>query len=570
MNLPPVLGERRAGLMLRLVLNGLTQAGATIGSALLVKLTFDRFIDQPQALSATSLVWFGLGFLVLALIHAGMRMLERIDAEQLGQGYVHQVRMVLYIHLSSLPPRKLQMRSRGSIMLRFVGDLTALRQWTSLGLARLIVAGVAIAGALLALALISWPLAVTVGAVVIPGTALSLVMGKPLLQAAREARRRRAFLAGNLNEQVASMAVVQVSGQTRREQNRIERQSSRLKTALILRAWVIGGLRAVTTATTAIATAATLITGALLVSDGQTTPGTVVAAMSIVGFLVPSLRDLGRVYEYWQGARVSIEKIHQFLDNPAPVAKSRGTSDLRDGAGHLVFSNVSVYGSLTDFSADAAPGSVIAVVGPNGAGKSTVLSLVARLVDAERGTVRLDGKDLGKLARDSLHRVVGIASPDLSLLRGTIRKNLRYRWRSAPEAELARVRELCGIDELLDELPDGEDTRIAEGGSSLSAGQRQRIVLARAILGNPPVLLLDEADVNLDPDASAVFNDILSNYKGTVMMVTHQLDNALRADVLWYMENGKLIATGRPDELLQSDSRVAGFFRLHEQQVLAS
>jgi len=311
--MPPILGEQRAGLMLRLVLNGLIQAGATIGSAWLVKLTFDQFIDRPQALLAPGLAWFGLGFLVLALIHAGMRMLERIDAERLGQGYAHQVRMVLYAHLSSLPPRKLQMRSRGSVMLRFVGDLTALRQWVSLGLARLIVAGIAITGALLALTLISWPLAVTVGAVVVPGTVLSLVLGKPLLQASREARRRRAFLAGNLNEQVASMAVVQVSGQTRREQDRIERQSGRLKTALIVRAWVIGGLRAITTATTTIATAATLIIGAVLATDGQTTPGTVVAAMSIVGFLMPSLRDLGRVYEYWQGARVSLKKFFSFL-----------------------------------------------------------------------------------------------------------------------------------------------------------------------------------------------------------------------------------------------------------------
>ncbi len=570
MAIPPILGERRAGLMLRLVLNGLTQAGATIGSAWLVKLTFDQFINRPQALPATSLVWFGLGFLVFALIHAGMRMLERIDAEQLGQGYVHQVRMALYNHLSSLPPRRLQMRSRGSIMLRFVGDLTALRQWVSLGLARLIVAGITITGALLALALISWPLALTVGAIVVPGTVLSLILGKPLLQAAREARRRRAFLAGNLNEQVASMAVVQVSGQTRREQSRIERQSSRLKTALIVRAWVIGGLRAVTTATTAIATAATLIIGSMLINDGQTTPGTVVAAMSIVGFLMPSLRDLGRVYEYRQGARVSIEKILQFFDSTAAVAKSRQTSGLRHGAGRLVFSNVSVAGSLTDFSAVAAPGSVIAVVGHNGAGKSTVLSLVARLVDPEHGTVRLDGKDLCKLARDSLCRVVGIVGPDLPLLRGTIRKNLRYRWHAAPETELARVRELCGIDALLDKLPDGEDTRIAEGGVRLSAGQRQRIVLARAILGSPPVLLLDEADANLDPGASAVFNEILANHEGTVLMVTHQLDSALRADVLWYMENGKLVVTGRPDELLQSDQRVAGFFRLHNQQALAS
>jgi len=125
MTLPPLLGERRAGLLVRLVLNGALQAGATIGSALLIKLTFDRFIDQSQTAPDTSITWFGLGFMALALISAGLRMLERVDAEQLGQDYIHKLRLVLYAHLSSLPPRKLQQRSRGSIMLLFIGDLTA-------------------------------------------------------------------------------------------------------------------------------------------------------------------------------------------------------------------------------------------------------------------------------------------------------------------------------------------------------------------------------------------------------------------------------------------------------------
>ncbi len=570
MSLPPVLGGKRTGLMVRLVLNGILQAGATVGCALLVKLTFDRFLAPSAAMPETDLMWVGAGFAALALASAGLRMLERVDAERLGQDYVHRLRILLYAHLSTFPQRRLKKHSQGSLMLRFIGDLTALRQWVSLGLARLMVAGATVMVTLLALALFSWPLALAVGAVVLPGIALSLLLGRPLLQATRDSRRRRSRLAGNLNEQVASMAVVQVSGQTRREQRRIERQSTRLKRAMILRAWVIGGLRAVTTATTTIATGAALIAGAVLVSHGQATPGTVVAAMSIAGFLMPSLRDLGRVYEYWQGARVSMEKIRQFLDSPVPAARARRAGGLRNAAGHLKFRNITVPGSLSGFTAEAAPGSVVAVTGPNGAGKSTVLSLVARLVDPQRGRVILDGRDLKRLARDSLRRVVGMSSPDLPLLRGTIGRNLRYRWRTAPDSEQAQVRALCGIDELLAELPDGENTRIAEGGTSLSAGQRQRISLARALLGSPPVLLLDEADVNLDPETGEVFNRILENYQGTVLMVTHRLDRVRAADVVWYLENGMLVASGRPDELLQSDWRVAEFFRHGDRQALAS
>ncbi|MDX1698303.1 MAG: ABC transporter ATP-binding protein, partial [Thiohalobacterales bacterium] len=431
MSLPPVLGGKRTGLMVRLVLNGILQAGATVGCALLVKLTFDRFLAPSAAMPEPDLMWVGAGFAALALATAGLRMLERVDAERLGQDYVHRLRILLYAHLSTFPQRRLKKHSQGSLMLRFIGDLTALRQWVSLGLSRLMVAGATVMVTLLSLALFSWPLALAVGAVVLPGIALSLLLGKPLLQATRDSRRRRSRLAGNLNEQVASMAVVQVSGQTRREQRRIERQSTRLKRAMILRAGVIGGLRAVTTATTTIATGAALIAGAVLVSHGQATPGTVVAAMSIAGFLMPSLRDLGRVYEYWQGARVSMEKIRQFLDSPVPAASARRAGGLRNAAGHLIFRNITVPGSLAGFTAEAAPGSVVAVTGPNGAGKSTVLSLVARLVDPQRGRVVLDGRDLKRMARDSLRRVVGMSSPDLPLLRGTIGRNLRYRWRTA-------------------------------------------------------------------------------------------------------------------------------------------
>ena len=234
MSLPMLPGEQRTALMVRLVLNGVLQAAATVSGALLIKNTFDRLIDPTSATLDTSLMWTALGFAVLALASAGLRMLERVDAEQLGQDYVHRLRVVLYGHLSALSPRTLQKYSRGGIMLRFIGDLTALRQWVSLGLARLIVASATVTTTLLALAVVSWPLAIAVGAVLLPGMALSLLLGKPLLQATRESRRRRSRLAGNLNEQVASMAVVQVSGQTRREQKRVERQSRQLKRAMML------------------------------------------------------------------------------------------------------------------------------------------------------------------------------------------------------------------------------------------------------------------------------------------------------------------------------------------------
>ena len=154
-----------------------------------------------------------------------------------------------------------------------------------------------------------------------------------------------------------------------------------------------------------------------------------------------------------------------------------------------------------------------------------------------------------------------MASSNLPLLRGTVKKNLNYRWPEAPQQDITQVRQLCGIDEVLTELPQGEKTRVSEGGVGLSAGQRQRIALARALLGNPSLLLLDEIDANLDPKASAVVDHVLTRYQGTVLLVTHRLDHLSNADVIWYMESGRIVEAGPPSKLLCGNGPTAKMFR---------
>ena len=157
-----------------------------------------------------------------------------------------------------------------------------------------------------------------------------------------------------------------------------------------------------------------------------------------------------------------------------------------------------------------------------------------------------------------------MTGPDLPLLRGTINSNLRYRWRKAPDEEVARVRTLCGINELLAQFPKGEKTRVVEGGVNLSAGQRQRITLARALLGNPILLLLDEVDANLDSQANKIVSRIISEHRGTVLMVTHHLEHIMSADVVWYLEAGHLLEVGSPEELLSGHGPTARFFGMNK------
>ena len=541
---------RRLKVFLRLVANGLGQAVVVVGTVLLVRLAFDRLITVSRPNSFPLMLCVGLGLFAAAVCMSWLRMTERIDAERMGQDYTHRIRMKLFDHLSALSPRALQRRSRGAIVLRFVGDLNALKRWVSLGLVRVTVSGITTAVALLALSLVNWVLALGVAFVIAVGTLHMLRLGKQLQETVRESRRRRSYLAANVNEKVASMAVVQVFGQSERERRRIGRQSNRLKHAMVARAKKIGQMRAITRSTTALATGVILLLGAYEVASGRATPGTVVAAMTILGLLVPALSGLGRVYEYWHDARVSYRKIKQFLKTPSLVNEVVNAPDLKLGAGKLEFEGVSLPGSVAGVTAVAEAGTVVALVGPNGAGKSTLMSLAARLIDPEEGRILLDGQDLAKHSLISVRRAIGMMSPDLPLLRGTVHKNLRYRWPKAPDGEIDRVKALCEIDKVLTELPEGEQTRVTEGGGNLSLGQRQRLALARAMLGNPSVLLLDEADAHLDHESSLVLDHILSEYRGTVLLVTHSTNRLANADVVWRMEAGRLIEVGTPEDAL--------------------
>jgi ABC-type multidrug transport system fused ATPase/permease subunit len=535
------------------VVNGFGQAGLAIGIALLVEATFERIAAGGSDGSVRALLPFAAALTGAAAGFGYLRGRERVDAELLGQNYVHSLRRVMYEHLTAISPRTLQRRSHGALLMRFVGDLTAVARWVSLGLSRMLVGGIFVSGALLALAFVSAALALAVGIVLAAGAVAALLSAQTLEERSRKARRRRSRLATNVTEKVASIGVVQVFGQTDREQERVRRDSRRLRRAMVGRAKAIGRMRGLAEVTALLATVAVLVVGAREVGSGAATSSTIVAALAIVGLLANPIRDLGRVTEYWTNSRVSMEKVRTFLATPRIEEPDDDAPDLVVGAGRLTFENVSVDGALEGVSATVEPGSFTVITGPNGAGKSTLLSLAARLIEPDSGAVHLDGQDLARFSLASVRRAISMVAPDLPLLRGTVEDNLRYRWPDAPEDEVARASRLLSVDRLLEELPEGGQTRVVEGGRNLSAGQRQRIALARALLGDPRVLLCDEADVNLDQEARQLVDEVVRTQRGktTLLVVSHRPEILEWADAIWRMEDGRLLAAdtaGTPSE----------------------
>jgi competence ComEA-like helix-hairpin-helix protein len=560
--LPRLTAGGRRLVLARLVGYGFAHAGAIVAVALLVNSGFDRLHHRHSLGSTPGVTGFALAFVAVTGVRAWARMAERTDAERLGQGYVHDVRMVLYERIASLAPRALKRRRQGGMMLRWVADLTSLQQWLSLGLARLTVALTTMVLALAGLSALNLRLALAVGVVLIAGAIAALSRGHPIRAAAIQARRHRFRLAANVNEKMVAMAVIQACDQVEREGTRIAQQSQRLQNAMVKRARVFGQLMAMAEATAALATGVALLVGAHEVAAGRATPGTVVGAIMIVGMLAPSIQGLGKVEQYWLNSRVSLAKICEFLDTPSLVREVPGAPDLQPVRGQLVVEDVCLEGSLADMSAQAQPGDVVAVVGPNGAGKSTLLSLVARLIDPDDGAIYLDAQDIARHSLASVRKAVGIAGPDLPLLRGTVKKNVRYRWPDAPEEELARVARLCGLDEVLGALPEGAATRLGESGHGLSAGQRQRIALARALIGQPSILLLDEPEANLDARSMAIIDRVIAAHRGTVLIVTHRLEQVRKADVVWHLDGGRLVEAGPAVELLGTDGPTTRLFNL--------
>ena len=548
--LPRVLvGERRT-LFALLVANGFAQAFAGLASAQLTLHAFDMMVGRRPP-GAAALAGVAAALCACALAIGWLRCRERVEAERMGQGYARQLRSLLFDQLGRLSLRALQVRRRGSMMLRFVGDLKSFRQWLSLGLARLTVSAVTIGASLLGLAVIDALLAAIALIVLLAGALVTARFGAQAHDSIRLARRRQSHLAANLGEKLASMAVVQLFGQLRRERRRLERQGARLEGAMIEQARAQARLRSCAEVTAHVAAAAVLVAGVVQVAAGATSLPHVAAAMTLVGLMVPALRDLGLVHSYYTAASVSRERVAAFLAQPVLADHVPSALGLIAVRGSVEFRDVSLGDTLRGFSATAAPGRVTAIVGANGAGKSTLLALAARLLDPDAGAVLIDGQPLSSVSIESVRRSVGMVGADLPLLRGSLDRNLRYRWPNAPEDEVQRVRALCRIDEIEETLPDEARLQVQEGGANLSLGARQRIALARALLGKPAVLLLDEADVNLDAQSRRILDQVLRDYEGTVLMATHRIDFAARADALWVVTRGRLLVQGRPDDLMR-------------------
>ncbi len=515
----PIWQGRRRRHLAGLVALGAVQAVVILGVSALVAQIFAGI--GAAGVTAAPLLLMLVAAVVLALLRWG----ERVCAEHLGQDYIVQVRLRLFRQLMYADQRAAQRFSHGAMALRFVTDLNGLRQWVALGLARLVVIASTVLIVLAVLAYRQPPLMWLMAAAVVFAVALCTGVGSKLPAVIRPVRKYRARLAATVTDRINTVATVQACLQERREIRRVKQQSQSLYDATIKRAHIVGILYGSLEATTVLATGALLIAASYLVGGGQLTIAEVAAGMTLAGLLLSPLRDMGRIMDYWQQWRIANEKIAAFLQLPKRrllSARAGKSSSAELECGALTARGISIDGLLEPSDFDIPAGHHIVLDGDNGAGKSSLLLTLAGVLPLQRGVLQLDGQSLvdDKGARLPVSKI-GLLSPDLGLMRGSVLRNLTYANPKAGEEDLGRVIHHCDLAGLIRRLPRGLDTHLSEGGKNLSVGERKRIMLARTLLMQPSVLLLDELDAHLDADSLAVIEKALTQFQGTVIEVSH-------------------------------------------------
>ena len=307
-----------------------------------------------------------------------------------------------------------------------------------------------------------------------------------------------------------------------------------------------------------------LFYGGYLVTKGRLDLGAVVFFSAYIGRLVAPFRMLGFLLILFERARASAQRIYEIVDTPAEVADRPGAVDLMTATGDVEFRSVGfAYDDtrtiLDGFSLHLRPGETVALVGRNGSGKSTVARLLMRFYDVTDGAVLVDGRDVRDVTQESLRAHIGLVADDAFLFSDTIRNNIAYARPGASAADVAAAATAAEADEFIRDLPDGYDTVIGERGYDLSGGQRQRVAIARLLLKDPAILILDEAtssvDVRTEVDIYATLERVMQGR--TTLLIAHRLSTINLADRIAFLDGGSVVATGTHHELLRTEPRYA-------------
>jgi ATP-binding cassette subfamily B protein/subfamily B ATP-binding cassette protein MsbA len=376
----------------------------------------------------------------------------------------------------------------------------------------------------------------------------------------RAIRKQRELIDAGATESIAGIRIVRAFSRQKREATRFTTENN-LMARQELYAWCwMRILEMVWEALIPIASAGLLFYGGLRVLDGHMTVGDLMMFLVYLLMLLEPLAALVQSATQFQNSLSGLDRVLDLLEEPREMLSTPASlkADRRSGAGHIAFENVTFTypgtetPALRDIDLQIAAGQTVALVGPSGAGKTTLSNLAARFYDPTAGRVTWDGRDLRDYDVESFRSLLGVVEQDVFLFDGTIFQNIAYARREATADEVRAAAVAANADEFIDRMPDGMQTVIGERGVRLSGGQRQRLAIARAILADPKLLVLDEATSNLDTDSERLIQQSLARVmRGrTSVVIAHRLSTIAGADVIVVLEEGRISQTGTHSELM--------------------